>query len=343
MKHPLPLCLLILLGILLGSCKDATNKKSTIDATDRLATPISFDTLVMPHAPKRITRNIKLDNDGNLLIASYDDVIRYDGTTFNALEKPEGTESWYAFDALQDRKGNIWIASDQSGAYGIDATTGAITHYTPEDGLGNRRNMCVFEDSNGAIWIGGQGGLSQFDGTGFVTYTTDDGLPHNDINTIMEDSKGNLWFGTRGNAGIYDGTTFRELKNESGEPFFNSWSIMEDSQGIIWLIDSKGLWKFQEGQFSFITTDVWKSYEDNSNTFWFTGMQPGASTVIKKINARSLIENPSSMEEVLLSKTMLFCLVEGPDSSLWIGGSDGVWRYNGTSATYFTGIVNLDN
>ncbi len=128
------------------------------------------------------------------------------------------------FDVLEDKKGNIWIASDQSGAFRIDATTGTITNFTTNDGLGHKRNMCIYEDLAGNIWIGGQGGLSKYNGNEFVNYTTEDGLPHNDINTIIGDKSGNFWFGTRGNAGIYDGSTFSEINNAKGEPFFNVWS-----------------------------------------------------------------------------------------------------------------------
>ena len=90
-------------------------------------TATEVDTVFSPYAPARITRNIKLDKQGRLLMAAYDDIIRFDGRSFVRLHRSAEIESWYAFDVLEDRQGNIWIASDQSGAYRIDTSSGEVT------------------------------------------------------------------------------------------------------------------------------------------------------------------------------------------------------------------------
>ena len=159
---------ILLILVFTISCKtekrNANTKNSkndiVINTEQNFSTISKFDTIFKPNAPKRITRNIKLDNKGNLLIAAYDDIVLYNGNSFTKLKKPEGLESWYAFDVLEDSQENIWIASDQSGAFRIDSKTGAVTNFTTKDGLGHSRNMCVYEDKAGNIWIGGQGGLS---------------------------------------------------------------------------------------------------------------------------------------------------------------------------------------
>ena len=331
----------VLASFLFSHCKDVETRidRGQEQSSKKVAespSELQFDTIYSRNAPKRITRNIKLNRNGNLLVAAYDDVLIYDGSSFTPIVKPDGVDSWYAFDALEDRNGNLWVASDQSGAYRVDRTTGVTTHFIPEDGLGHLRNMCVYQDKSGHIWIGGQGGLSQFDGVKFKTYTQKEGLPHNDINTLLEDQSGHLWIGTRGNAAKFDGHTFYELKNDEGEPFFNVWSIMEDRSGIVWLIDSKGLWKYNEGRFTFIFSDVWKIIENSRGGYWFTGMRERASSILAKTSAAPLDQN--NLEEVFKSDTMLFGIVEDNEGILWIGGSDGIWRYDESSVRYYTGV-----
>jgi ligand-binding sensor domain-containing protein len=338
---------LLIILVFLVSCKaenqnfnsEDSIEDSSIDTKNTFSVITKFDTIFVSQAPKRITRNIKLDKEGRLLIAAYDDIVRYDGSSFTHLDKEEGLDSWYAFDVLEDRKRNIWIASDQSGAFRIDAKTGVITNFNTKDGLGHRRNMCVYEDKAGNIWIGGQGGLSKYDGIEFTNFTKEDGLPNNDINTILEDRTGNIWFGTRGNAGFYDGSNFSEIKNEEGKAFFNVWSIIEDMSNNIWLVDSSGLWKYSDGTFTHELPDVWKIYEDTKSDLWFTGMLKGGGSTLKRIKTNSMIDKELVDTEIFKSEKMFFGIVEDENGTLWIGGGDGIWLYNGETVNYYTGIL----
>ena len=350
MEKVIQIYLMLLLLVFLVACqrqdqtvepKDSIRKTES-DLSDSTSVMVNYNTITAPNAPARITRNIKLDSEGNLLIAAYDDIVRYDGNSFTHLGKKEGLDSWYAFDVLEDKKGNIWIASDQAGAFRIDVATGIITNFTTNEGLAHRRNMCIYEDKTGNIWIGGQGGLSRYDGKAFVNFTTEDGLPHNDINTIIEDRTGKIWFGTRGNAGVYDGNTFYEIKNDEGIPFFNVWSITEDIMGNIWLIDTVGLWQYSGGSFTHISSGVWKIYEDTHGIFWSTGMLRYGGSVLKRIDSKSLFSKKTKAVEVFKANTMFFGIAEDMNGSIWIGGNDGIWCYNGSTVSYFTGIIAYD-
>lgn len=341
---------LLIILIFLVSCKignensnsEDSVEDSSIETYNTLPVITKFDTILTPNAPKRITRNIKLDKEGRLLIAAYDDIVLYNGDSFTQLKKEGGLESWYAFDVLEDKNGNIWIASDQSGAFRIDNKTGAIKNFNIKDGLGHNRNMCVYEDDAGNIWIGGQGGLSKYDGIGFTNFTKEDGLPHNDINTIFEDKNGNIWFGTRGNAGIFDGSNFKEIINDEGKPFFNVWSIIEDNLGNIWLVDSKGLWKYHDGTFTHELPDVWKIYEDTKGNFWFTSMLNGGGSKLNRIETKSMIDKEFNVTEIFNSERMFFGIVEDSKGNIWISGGDGIWLYNGEKINYYSGISTDD-
>ncbi|MDF1697631.1 MAG: two-component regulator propeller domain-containing protein [Saprospiraceae bacterium] len=202
---------LILLAF--ASCKQKVNQDQTNTNSDqiengyedKLFTKADVDTVITQFAPYRITRKVKQDDKGNLLIASYVDIVRYDGTSFSHLAKTEGLDSWHAFDVLEDRKGNIWVASSHSGAFYIESVSGGIRNFTNIVGLAGMRNMCIFEDKDGNIWIGGSSGISRYDGNSFKNYTLTSQEDNNNVSCIMQVQTGEIWVGTRGKTFVYDG------------------------------------------------------------------------------------------------------------------------------------------
>ena len=68
--------------------------------------------------PMSMVRNVKQARNRDILIASYLGVFRYDGKSFTNLTSeiisPRVSSFW---DVLEDRKGNLWFASKDSGVY----------------------------------------------------------------------------------------------------------------------------------------------------------------------------------------------------------------------------------
>ena len=60
--------------------------------------------------PMSMVRNIKQARNGDILIASYLGVFRYDGTSFTNLTSKISSPLRF-WDVLEDRKGNLWFAS----------------------------------------------------------------------------------------------------------------------------------------------------------------------------------------------------------------------------------------
>lgn len=77
----------------------------------------------------------------------------------------------------EDRKGNIWVASD-GGLYRLNPGLAALVRFTTLNGLPNNVVMGVQEDDEGQIWITTKSGLSRLDpATGrFRNFNTRDGL-----------------------------------------------------------------------------------------------------------------------------------------------------------------------
>ena len=189
----------------------------------------------------------------------------------------DGLPSHRTFDILQDREGNLWIAT---GAGGVSRYDGEefITFATHENPM--------LEDREGNLWfarIGTIGGVSRYDGEEFVTFTTEDGLAHNEVRSISEDRGGNLWFGTKyGGVSRYDGEEFVTFTTEDGLAHNDVRSILEDRDGDFWFgtgsyaTGAGGISRYDGEEFVTFTTEdglahntVWSILEDWEGNLWF--------------------------------------------------------------------------
>lgn len=73
--------------------------------------------------------------------------------------------------------------------------------YNVSDGLSQNSVHCIFQDSDGKLWLGTQDGLNSFDGRNFkhYKYSAEDSTTISDqfVLAITEDVNGFLWIGTR--------------------------------------------------------------------------------------------------------------------------------------------------
>lgn len=274
------------------------------------------------------------------------------------MKKVDGLESFDAFDVLEDRKGNIWIASTHLGVFRYDGEV--LSNFTIKDGLSHNRTMSIYEDKAGGIWIATQGGLSFYDGKSasegavrFQNFTTKDGLTSDDINTVIEDKTGKLWIGTRGALSVYatsisaesNTKTFNEITDNEGKPFAGVWSIIEDRNGDIWLSDARGLWRYKNSSFTNYATTVRlaRLYEDKQGNIWFTHGSAGSQqNGLSYFDQKSLLSENPKATPVHISDGMLFGISEAKDGGIWVGTLKGLFRYDGVSVNYFRDILAKD-
>ncbi len=308
--------------------------------------------------PMSMVRNIKQAKNGDILIASYLGVFRYDGTSFTNLASKIISPRYASFwDVLEDRKANLWFGTKDSGVYVFNGKS--FQHFTTKDGLASDMALHIYEDRAGNIWFGTANGISRYDGKSFRNFTTKDGLPNNDINTIMEDKTGKIWFGTRGDACYYDGKTFTILRNKDGEAFYNVWGITEDRKGNIWLGGSivkdrkgstffleNGLWRYDGSTVTKVSQrGAYAIIEDKKGNIWTTGSTnpPGApggqGWALSRYDANSLYSKKPTVTEIKSQSrpAMLLGILEDAKGNIWFGSGGGVYRYDGKTITDFKG------
>ena len=312
----------------------------------------TLDTVWTSYAPSRITRKIRKGQNGDLLFAAFTDIIRYDGASFTRLAKEERLDSFDAFDVLEDRNGNIWVASTHLGVFRYPASSEAKSEgkasfrFTTENGLIHNRTMCLYEDMTGGIWIGTEGGISYYDGESSMNtqshlrnFTTEGGLADRSVNAILEDKTGKIWVGTRGTLSVYDPQespksgeiTFSTITNDDGKSFQNIWSIMEDRNGNIWLGGQYGLWRYDGDSFTSIATNsVMCVYEDKEGNVWVSH-----ETGLSRYDQKALVDSEPKPTPIYIGGGMFFGITEDKDGAIWVGTLNAALRYDGKSVTYF--------
>lgn len=302
--------------------------------------------VVIFNAPNNITRTIKQDSKGNIWIAAFDGVYRYDGKSF--INVAGEVSSARFFPVLEDRKGKFWFSSVGSGVYCFDGKS--FRNFTTKDGLASDRVTAIYEDKTGVIWFGTDRGASRYDGMSFRNYRTNEAAPsfmtvatiggvpnndHTDVNSILEDKTGKFWFSTGGHASTYDGKSFTILTH-NGKPFTNVRSIIEDKRGAIWLGGADGLWRYDGSNFTNFTQNfVGYVYEDKKGNIW-TSSQTNGCWVLSRYEENTLSTTKPKVTEIDTKEgKMLFGILEASDGSIWFGAVDGLHRYDGTTITNF--------
>jgi ligand-binding sensor domain-containing protein len=310
--------------------------------TDLPKDNIKYETkdIITSHGPtQQMIRNIKKGRNGTILMTgsnstSFGDVFRYDGKSFTNLTSKLGSHRFW--DVLEDRRGNIWFTSIDSGVYYYNGKS--FQNFTTREGLANNEVFSIYEDRAGIIWFGTGGGVSRYDGKSFRNFTTKEGLPSNNITTIMEDKTGKLWFGTRGEAFIYDGKTFTTLTNKDGKGFNNVWSIIEDRRGNIWFGDN-GLWRYDGRTFTKVSQrGVYAIIEDKKGNIWTTGVvNPpiGKIWALSRYDAKSLYNKKLTVTEIMSGPPAFLGILEANDGSIWFGADGGVYHYDGKTIKRF--------
>ena len=119
----------------------------------------------------------------------------------------------YIRDILEDKNGQIWIASHGTGLAIFDPVRKKSVQYDKFNStLPGNNVLSLHQDSKGMIWVGTGGeGLARFDAKtrSFTVFDQKAGLASGVINKILEDPQGRIWVSTDQGVSYLDQTTKR--------------------------------------------------------------------------------------------------------------------------------------
>lgn len=181
--------------------------------------------------PDNAIRGIQDDAEGGLIIATVGGVARWRSgqlTPFvSDAPMPVAGIGYHGQARL------LWY-TDNSALHVLKA--GRPLTFKPQDGLSSLKVVSMYEDWQGALWIGtSDAGLCRFKDGRFQVFTQKDGVPASECISFLEDREGTLWVGTggKGLVRLKDGQ-FKTYTTADGLSDNIVLSIYEDREGNIW-------------------------------------------------------------------------------------------------------------
>lgn len=243
-----------------------------------------------------------------------------------------------------DRDGAVWMGGVEGLVRmpvgmpppGSRARRGArrdVELMTARNGLSSNHVRDIFEDAEGNIWVGTEGGLDRFRDGLISMWDAARGLTEDFSRTVIEARDGSVWVGTaNGLFQMRDGS-FKRYDESHGLASSAVLALAEDADGELWVgTNAGGVHVFRGGRFvnkgprwGADSSPVRAILATRSGELW-VGSATGLFAVNRETDAMRPIRkgDQSSPDQILT-------LHEARDGSIWVGTRDGLHVYrNGT-------------
>ena len=197
------------------------------------------------------------DGEGNLWLGTLSALVRFnpEQRSFTTIEKEkDGTPvvSKQITTLFRDSHKRLWIGGEEGLSVfkqeGLDIQKASIL---PVSNVTKLFTNCIYEASNGVIWVGTREGFYCFNEKDkqIKRYNTTNGLPNNVVYGILEDSFGRLWLSTNRGISCFNPETekFRNFTESDGlqSNQFNTASYCRTSVGQMYFGGINGITTFR--------------------------------------------------------------------------------------------------
>lgn len=199
-------------------------------------------------------RHIALAKNGDILVNCYSKPaqVRY---------TKNGILSWSTDENLAGNKTRVSIETDSGEIYcgtttglSVIKKDGTVRNFSDKDGFDNNYIMCIYQDNDGFIWVGTDGGgiYLMKDGSVVRKITTDSGLAGNVVFKISQDIDSRYWICTGTGISCYKGNP-QSLAENKGEVEFSNltsanglgsdsvFQLLVDENDYAWMISNRGI------------------------------------------------------------------------------------------------------
>ncbi len=276
--------------------------------------------------PSSTVRAIVQDDDGALWLGTNAGLVRFNGVGFSPWEEHYSPHLRTAeITALcVTRDGSLWVATYEGRITRI--RDGDAVDFTQADGapLGIAR---LVEDHQGAVWVGGQGGLSRFhDGRWQPVYIG--GAPVKSVRALYEDRQHNFWVG---------GPAWT-ARRSAGSEAFERWdsrpvlAFGQDAKGRMWLTDpTQGFRSLTEPAPSHLQSTTsridngWALLNDRAGGMWVGTQGNGLLHLREPGPADGRLERFDTSRG--LAHDVVNSLFEDREGNIWVGTQGGLNRF----------------
>ena len=171
----------------------------------------------------------------------------FDGEGFRGFRRSDGLPSDDVYALLVRRSGEIVVGTAENGmAVCLELAPRRCRAVGQRNGLAADGVRALFEDRDGSLWVGTEGGLSLLGRDDLWNYGVAEGLPDPNVYAILLEGDSELWLGTfaglaRLRIGSHGEPSVRVLRREDGLPADWVWSLLRDRRGEVWVGTEGGL------------------------------------------------------------------------------------------------------
>jgi len=251
-------------------------------------------------------RHVGLANNGDVLVNCYTKPaqIRYDGKNIINWSTDEGIAGNKTRVSLEISNGDLYVGTTTG--LSIIKKDNSIKNINVSNGFDNEYIMCIYEDLDGLVWVGTDGGgIYILQNENIIRkLTTENGFAGNVVFKIMQDKNKTFWICTGSGITKFekDSVAFRTQDCKESTYNFNSsnglgsdsvFQMLIDDANIAWMISNRGIssvtledmYDTAEGKKSFIdckfytqndglkssgATSTALSMKDKYGRMWFT-------------------------------------------------------------------------
>ena len=280
---------------------------------------------------------------------------------FDKITQKEGLSNTSVFDVYQDRKGFIWLATDD----GLNRYDGYefIVYRTDEsdaNSISSNRVFDIQEDNQGYLWLATSNGLNRFNpqtGKFFRYYhepENPNSLPSNFVIKIQLDGEGALWVATRRTGVTYfkystnQYTRYRHSPNDEFSLSSDTVSYLHrDSRANIWVATYNGLNRYDRTNNRFnrikhnknkansiVANDISAIAEDEKGNLWLAAGSGGLTKFNIDQASYSYYPMPDNLSTQSLPAHPWRILVD-KHKKIWIGTfGGGLYRFDRQTQRY---------
>jgi signal transduction histidine kinase/ligand-binding sensor domain-containing protein len=179
-----------------------------------------------------------IDSNRSLWVGTQGEgIFRITGQRVDRYRATDGLSSDAINKIMEDREGNIWVATQQ----GVDRFRDIkVPTFSAHEGLSADQVNAVVASRDGSIWISNFHALDIMRGKTVSSFRGGQNLPGEQVTSLFEDRLGRMWIGIDQRLTRFDHGEFRPVRSAEGTETGPIAAIMDDPAGNLWVISQKG-------------------------------------------------------------------------------------------------------